>query len=121
MNTSGILIIDNNKGTRESIRMLLEFEGYRVSSCESGSVAFNLVKERCFKVILINYRLPEMKGDDVAKLLHPLCSGALVIGFSVEPKEQTFLAAGADAFISNNDLPHKLIPLIKNKVESQTF
>ncbi|HYA86843.1 MAG TPA: response regulator [Nitrospirota bacterium] len=116
MNNPEVLIIDDHGATRDSIRMLLEFEGYIVRSCENGLAAFTLVKEHCFKVLLIGYLMPEMNGDDVTKLLRPLCPDALVIGYSNEKKGKAFLTAGADVFISKDALAHKLIPLIKSKM-----
>jgi CheY-like chemotaxis protein len=112
-----ILIIDDDRTTRDSLVMLLEFEGYNVSSCGSGASAFDLVKEKCYEVILIDYRMPEMNGDEVTKVLRPLCPDAFVIGFSIETKDRRFLAAGADAFISKNALVHELVPLIKNRIQ----
>jgi len=116
MNNLEVLIIDNHKATRESIRMLLEFEGYLVTSCENGLAAIALVKRKCFKVFVISYLMPEMNGDYVTKLLRPLCPDALIIGYSIEKKNKDFLAAGADAFISKDALVHNLVPLIKSKI-----
>jgi CheY-like chemotaxis protein len=116
MRNPEVLIIDDHKETRDSIRMLLEFEGYIVRSCENGLAAFALVREKCFKVLLIDYLMPEMCGDDVTKLLRPLCPDALIIGYSTEKKDKAFLTAGADAFISKDALARKLVPLIKSKI-----
>lgn len=116
VSTTEVLIIDDDRTTRDSLGMLLEFEGYNVSSCGSGASAFDLVKEKCFEVILIDYRMPEMNGDEVTRILRLLCPDALVIGFSIETKDRMFLAAGADAFISKNALVHELVPLIKTKL-----
>jgi CheY-like chemotaxis protein len=115
MNNPSVLIIDDHKETRDSIRMLLEFEGYVVRSCENGLAAFALVKDHCFNVLLIGYLMPDLNGEDVTKLLRPLCPDALVIGYSSEKKDKAFLTAGADVFMSKDTLAHKLIPLIKSK------
>lgn len=111
----GVLIIDDDKTTRDSLSMLLEFEGYNVSSCESGASAFDLIKEKCFEVFIIDFRMPQMKGDEVTRLLRPLCPHALLIGFSFESKGQEFFTAGADAFIRKDELVHELVPLIENR------
>jgi CheY-like chemotaxis protein len=112
VSTTEVLIIDDDRTMRDGLTMLLEFEGYAVSSCESGALAFDLVKAKCFDVLLIDYRMPEMTGDEVVRLLRPLCPDALLIGVSIETKERVFLTAGADAFISKNMLVHELVPLI---------
>ncbi len=117
MSTTGVLIIDDDRTTRDSLRMLLEFEGYHVSSCESGASAFDLIKENQFEVFIIDYRMPEMNGDEVARLLRPLCPHAFLIGFSLESKGREFVAADANAFISKAVLVHELVPLIKKRME----
>jgi len=96
--------------------MLLEFEGYSVSFCENGLAAYDLAQKKCFNVFIINYLMPEMNGDDVVRLLRPLCPDALVIGYSTKTKDKAFLNAGADAFINKDALVLKLVPFIKSKI-----
>jgi CheY-like chemotaxis protein len=113
VSNTGVLVIADDRTTRESLRMLLEFEGYLVSSCKSGPAAFELMREQCFEIFLVDYRLTEMNGDEVVRRLHAECPDDLVIGFSMESKGRAFLAAGADAFIGKKELAHKLLPFLK--------
>jgi CheY-like chemotaxis protein len=108
-----ILVIDDDRTTRVCLRMLLEFEGYLVSSCDSGPAAFELLRERCFEIFLVNCKMPEMNGDEIVRRLREECQDALIIGFSMESKGGAFLAAGADAFIGKNDLARRLLPFLK--------
>ncbi len=93
--------------------MLLEFEGFNVSSCEDGPKAIALVQIECFDVVLVDYRIPGMNGDRVTELLRRFCPESLIIGFSVESKERAFLEAGADFFISKHLIARALVPLIR--------
>jgi CheY-like chemotaxis protein len=112
-----ILIIDDDRTTRDSLGMLLKFEGHRVWDCESGIAALDMMKEQRFDVFLVDYRMPGMAGDEVVRLARTLSPDAYIIGFSVENKDHRFLAAGADAFIAKNLLVRELIPLLENRIE----
>ncbi len=113
--TDTVLIIDDDKTTRDSLRMLLEFDGFAVQSCESGVCALELINKRCFEILLIDYRMPRMNGDEVTRLLRCLCPYSFIVGFSVEPKSSSFLHAGANAFIGKHELAQKIVPLLKNR------
>ena len=117
MSNGAVLVIDDDKSTRVSLKMFLEFEGFVVYSCESGAAALDLISKIHFDILLIGYRVPEMNGDALTKQLRPLCPDALILGFSVELNDQAFLSAGADAFVRKDRLVHELVPLIKNRMQ----
>ena len=110
-----VLIIDDDETTRNTLSMLLEFDGYSVRACESGACALELINKKSFEVFLIDYRISPMSGDQVTRMLRYFCPDAYIIGFSVEPREKSFLKAGADAFLDKCDLAQNLMPLIKNR------
>jgi len=110
-----VLVIVDDKATRDSLQMFLAFEGFIVRSCKSGAAALDLISKKRCDVILLCYRMPEMNGDELTRRLRSLCPDAFIIGFSVESNDQAFLMAGADAFIRKDKLVHELVPLIKNR------
>jgi len=113
-----VLVIDDDKATRVSLQMFLEFEGFAVSCCESGAAALDLINRKHFEILMIGHRIPEMKGDELARQLRSLCPDAFILGFSVESNnDEVFIRAGADAFLSKHELVRKLIPLIKNRTQ----
>jgi CheY-like chemotaxis protein len=117
VSNEAVLVIDDDKPTRVSLKMFLEFEGFVVCSCESGASALDLISKKYFDILLIGYRMPEMNGDELTRELRRLCPDAFILGFSVESKDQEFLSAGADAFVKKDRLVHELVPLIKNRIQ----
>ncbi len=109
-----ILIIDDDGTTRNILRMLLEFEGFVVHDCDGGAPAFDLIRNNCFDVMLIDYKMPEMNGDEVVRRMRACCPSALIIGFSLESRDREFLAAGADAFVGKDAVVHSLVPVIRS-------
>ena len=113
MGASSILIVDDNNLMRTTLQSMLESEGYAVTSCEDGPSALKLAEERQFEVVLTDFQMPEMNGDEAVKALRRNRPDAFIIGFSVGNKKQAFLEAGADQFINKEQLPTALIPAIQ--------
>ncbi len=115
MRKEEVLVIDDNQMTRDTIKLLLEDEGFIVQGCTNGKSAIDLSERKNFAVYIIDYRMPGMTGDAVAAMIRKLSPKAYIIGFSIESKEKVFLDAGADLFIIKDHFDKKLIPLIKKK------
>jgi two-component system nitrogen regulation response regulator NtrX len=63
------LVVDDESSIRESLRMILEFEGYRVFEAESGPVALDEVARQDPDALILDIKMPEMSGFDVLKTL----------------------------------------------------
>jgi CheY-like chemotaxis protein len=109
MITAEVLVVDDNKRMSEILKTLLETEGYAVTCCADGQSAIDKAKEKDFNVFLIDYRMPAMNGAEAVAVLRRLHPGKRIIGFSIENKEQDFLAAGADLFIRKDRLFSRLV------------
>ena len=59
-----ILIVDDEKGVRESLRMVLEDE-YDLSLAETGAEARRIFKSRSFDIVLLDIMLPDTDGRDL--------------------------------------------------------
>lgn len=99
MNQKKILVIDDNEIYTRTVQQYLENDGHIVSCCNKGSDALTISKEIAFDFIFTDFRMPEMRGDAVCRLLREQNPCAFIVGFSIENRQQDFLDAGADAFI----------------------
>lgn len=113
MTKKDILIVDDNRMTRDTLALLLDGEGLSVHTCADGISAVHLSEKKRYQVYVIDYNMPGLKGDAVASQLRKLHPHSFMIGYSIESKKQAFLAAGADQFIVKDDLINELIPSIK--------
>ena len=57
-----VLVVDDEASIRESLRMILEFEGYKVEEAANGSQALVKVAEKAPDAILLDIKMPEMDG-----------------------------------------------------------
>src|SRR5262244_3946167 len=64
--TSGsILIIDDEAAIRESLETLLDFEGYKVDSAETGEQGLAKLGEHPFDLVLLDFALPDRNGLEI--------------------------------------------------------
>ncbi len=111
-----VLLIDDNEMIQGVVTVLMQEAGFSITTCPNGPAAVALSREKAFKVYIIDYLLPEMRGDAVAAELRRLHSKAVIIGCSVEQNEHAFLSAGADKFILKENIHTELMPFIRESL-----
>lgn len=62
---SKILVVDDERSIRSTLREILEYEKYDVSEAESGMVALELLMQNEFDAILLDIKMPKMDGLEV--------------------------------------------------------
>lgn len=79
----GLLIVDDEEDQRSIVRQLAEFEGYeRIWEAADGETAIAIVYEHRPHVVVLDYRMPRMNGEAVAKCIRLLSPGTMIIAFS---------------------------------------
>jgi len=69
MTSHRVLVVDDEVFVRDSIKMMLKSEGYAVDLAESGKQALELLENDRFDLIVVDYSMPEMRGDELATLI----------------------------------------------------
>jgi len=64
---SKILIIDDEKSIRNTLREILEYEKYQVDDAADGAEGLQYVDKEKYDVILCDIKMPKMDGIDVLK------------------------------------------------------
>ena len=78
-----ILIVDDEAHLRTCLRMMLELEGHQVTEASNGAEALNLFTIGEFDLVITDFEMPVMKGNEVAvgiKLLAPSLPVLMVTG-----------------------------------------
>ncbi len=82
---STVLVVDDEKGPRESLRMILSPQ-YQVLSAESGGEALRtLEREADIEVVTIDLNMPGMKGDELMRMVRqrwPQIEVIVITGFA---------------------------------------
>ena len=90
-----ILVVDDQTDTLESVRKLLEHEGHRVRTAESGAEALEIVQQCEVDVIIVDYFMPRMTGAafvEKVRLLDPYVQIILQTGYAGEKPPRSMLA-----------------------------
>ena len=79
MSRKSILVVDDEKGQREILDMILSGEGYDVTTASSGEAAMKFVKDRHFDLVLTDLQMTGMSGLDLLKELVSYDKSIMVI------------------------------------------
>ena len=77
-----ILIVDDESGIRQSLKGVLEDEGYKVSVADSGEACLETLRKRAFDVVLLDVWLPGMDGLETLPKIRDLENAPEVIMIS---------------------------------------
>jgi two-component system sensor histidine kinase EvgS len=61
-----ILVVDDEPFVCDAVRMMLAFDGHQVETAGSGKEALSLFQTGKYDVVLTDYAMPAMKGDELA-------------------------------------------------------
>jgi CheY-like chemotaxis protein len=61
-----ILVVDDDPLVCDSVRMMLAHDGHAVETAMSGQGALQLFVKGKFDLVLIDYAMPGMRGDELA-------------------------------------------------------
>lgn len=61
-----ILLVDDDEGARESIRLLLNIDRHNVVEAKNGHEAIELFHQSILDLVIIDYFMPQMKGCELA-------------------------------------------------------
>lgn len=84
MNTSEdksyqILVVDDEPSLRTAIKKLLNRAGHEVQVVDSAEAALTLLEKNCFDLIITDYDMPQMKGNEFAAIIKQRCPSQPVI------------------------------------------
>jgi len=60
-----ILIIDDERSIRNTLRDILEYEKFKIEEAENGLIGVDLIRNNKYDVILCDIKMPEMDGMEV--------------------------------------------------------
>jgi response regulator RpfG family c-di-GMP phosphodiesterase len=77
-NTSNVLIVDDEIGPRESLRMVLK-PNYNVYTVENGYAAIQMIQQVEIDVLTLDLKMPGMNGIDTLKEIRMISPDVMVI------------------------------------------
>jgi two-component system, sensor histidine kinase len=125
-----VLLVEDNQSNQWVFRELLRKQGHMVVNVSDGPAALKEIKNRCFDLMLLDLRLPEMNGYEVANQIriHECTSGAgqgqrlpiiAMTGYAGEDERKKCLAAGMDDYIAKPFTAGQLYAKIRKHIPCQ--
>ena len=115
-----IFIIDDEKEICESIKMILDYEGYDANFSTSAIQGLKFLEENPTSCLLLDIQMPEMSGFEVLKKVKESSPSLSVIIISAHGSVQNAIKAtrlGAFDFIEKPIDRDKLLISVRNAVE----
>ena len=117
-----VLIVDDEPGIRHSLKGVLEDEGYKVSSVDTGEACLEALRKRAFEVVLLDIWLPGMDGLDTLQKIKESEDAPEVIMISGHGTIETAVRAtklGAYDFLEKPLSLEKTLMLVKHAAEAR--
>jgi two-component system nitrogen regulation response regulator NtrX len=119
-----ILIIDDDPDILKSFRDLLEDEGYRTVTAETGEDGLARVSQGAISLALLDIRLPGKDGMEVLPLIREASPDTGVIMISAEGtigRAVSAIQQGALDFLEKPVQPERLLVCVRNALEIETL
>ncbi len=120
--TNSILIVDDERGIRESLRGVLEDEGFEVEAVGSGEACLKACETKNFGCILLDVWLPNIDGLETLKQLRERGNDSSVVMISGHGNIETAVNAtklGAFDFIEKPLSIEKTVLTIRNAIRTR--
>jgi two-component system nitrogen regulation response regulator NtrX len=117
-----ILVIDDEKSIRNTLKDIIEYEQHKVDLAEDGKTGLDLFQQNHYDVVLCDIKMPGMDGIEVLSQIAELNSEVPVIMISGHGNIDTAVEAikkGAYDFIEKPLDLNRLLVTIKNALEKK--
>ena len=117
---SRILIIDDEKSIRRTLREILEYENFKVDEAADGLEGLNLAQKEKFDIILCDIKMPKMDGMEALDKFMEVAVDAPVIMISGHGNIETAVEAvkkGAYDFIQKPLDLNRLLVTVRNALD----
>ncbi len=117
-----ILVVDDEKGLRTTLRVLLSKEGYEVDTASGGLEALEKIKTTFYPVIVSDIRMPDLSGIELLKLVQeksPRSIMILITAYASDGTASEGLKYGAYDYISKPFKNEEIKNVVKNALERQ--
>ena len=117
-----VLCIDDDSTGLSLRKMMLEGDGYHVFTANNGEEGLALLNAQRIDAVILDYRMPEMNGDEVARRIRDRWSNIPVLMLSGYPDD---VPEGAvhlvDAFVTKGEAPERLLQVLAANLQGRSL
>ena len=119
-----ILVVDDERAIRNSLKEILSDEGYEVDTAEDGAIALQMVGKEKYNIIFCDIKMPNMDGMEVLDNLNRIGVESAVVMISGHGDIETAVECikkGAFDFIQKPLDLNRILITIKNATDKATL
>ncbi len=119
-----ILIIDDEKSIRKTLREILEYEKYQVDEASDGVEGVAMIQKEKYDIVLCDIKMPKMDGIEALDKIMQLSSDTPIVMISGHGNIETAVEAvkkGAFDFIAKPLDLNRLLVTIRNAMDKSTL
>ncbi|MBI5026487.1 MAG: sigma-54-dependent Fis family transcriptional regulator [Nitrospirae bacterium] len=117
-----ILVVEDEKGMREVLGILLGGEGYDVTLCDGGPSGINALKKDIYDLVITDLRMPKIGGLDILKTtkeLSPETVVVLITAFGTTESAIEAMKLGAFDYIQKPFKMDEIRLIVRNALEKR--
>lgn len=109
--TSVVLVVEDERKIRDLVRGYLERAGHQVVTTASGAEALVIVREHPPDLVLLDLRLPDVPGEEVAREIRTFSEVPILVLTAKASEEDRVhgLEVGADDYLTKPFSPRELV------------
>jgi CheY-like chemotaxis protein len=81
-----ILLVDDESGVREALKLLLSDDSHTVVEANNGAEALDLFRKSRFDLVMTDFRIPFMRGDELALAMRRLVPNQPILMITAYPQ-----------------------------------
>jgi DNA-binding NtrC family response regulator len=119
-----ILIIDDERSIRNTLKEILEYEKYKVDTAQNGKEGINLIKNNNYNLVFCDIKMPEIDGLEALKQIQEINPDLPVIMISGHGNIETAVESiklGAFDFIEKPLDLNRILVTVKNAGEKNNL
>ena len=117
-----ILAVDDDHDILESVKAILESEGYLVETADRGAEALEKALNQSFDLALLDIKLPDMEGQKLLGRMgeiRPDMKKIMLTGYASVDNAIEALNSGANAYLTKPVDPEELLKVVGSKLKEQ--
>ncbi|MGB0839727.1 MAG: sigma-54-dependent transcriptional regulator, partial [Chitinophagales bacterium] len=119
-----ILIIDDDRSIRRTLKEILEYENYKIEEAEDGIEGMVKIKTRKYDVVFCDIKMPKMDGMEVlenAMKIKPDLPMIMISGHGTMETAVEAVKKGAFDFISKPPDLNRLLITVRNALDKSNL
>jgi len=117
-----ILVVDDERGMREFLTIMLQKEGHDVASASNGKEAVSLIGQQTFDIVITDLKMPQLDGIGVLRTVKESAPETVVIMITAYASAETAVDAmkqGAYDYITKPFKIEEIKLIVRNAIEKR--